>query len=308
MEDTPMHVKSLAVRKYWWITLLCLVGGLALGLVPVGAAQAQDGGDGEEPRSPDECANCHPDEYEVWQASQHANALADPDFIQAWERAGSPAYCKSCHATGYDAVEGTVAYEGVGCLACHQDAEGNHPGTDMTVDKSSELCGTCHTGTHAPDYDQWLVSDHATMNIGCTDCHQSHNTALHFDNPTELCVSCHQGLDEDTHGVQGMACHDCHMAAGDEVVDQFSGATNGPGHSFAITPGVCQKCHGMTHSLAPDGTLLTMSQTAPDDSAQTQEDADRANQQLNLGLTGGGISGLIIGIAVPWLLHRRAQK
>src|SRR5574341_1205225 len=123
MEDTPMHVKSLAVRKYWWITLLCLVGGLALGLVPVGAAQAQDGGDGEEPRSPDECANCHPDEYEVWQASQHANALADPDFIQAWERAGSPAYCKSCHATGYDAVEGTVAYEGVGCLACHQDAD-----------------------------------------------------------------------------------------------------------------------------------------------------------------------------------------
>lgn len=304
-----MHTKFHLMREHWWVVVPCLALA-ALFVLPSGSVLAQDGegDDGNEPRSPDECANCHEDEYQIWQESQHANALADPIFIEAWERAGNPTYCKSCHATGYDAVEGTVGYEGVGCLACHEDAEGNHPGSDMTVDNSSELCGSCHTGTHAPDYDQWLVSDHATMNIGCADCHQSHNTALHFDdNPTELCGSCHQGLDEDTHGSQGMACHDCHMAAGDEVVDPLSGQTNGAGHTFGIPANVCSNCHGMTHSLAADGTMATVD--LPEDNADQCEAAkEQANRQLNLGLTGGGISGLIIGIAVPWLLHRREQK
>lgn len=275
---------------------------LALLAIPGGQALAQEG-DGE--KTPDDCAGCHAEEYGVWEESQHAAALNDPEFIEAWNRAGSPNYCKSCHASGYDAVSGTVNYEGVGCTACHTDSEGEHPASDMTVDSSPELCGQCHTGTHAPDYDQWLVSDHATMNIGCADCHQSHNTTLHLENPTELCTSCHQNLDEDMHGESGMSCHDCHMADGDQVVDPLSGQTNGAGHTFGIPSNVCADCHGMTHTLDEEASLATPGEEVDAEIEELEEAArEQANQQLNLGLTGGGIGGLIIGIAVPWLLSR----
>lgn len=304
-----MQTISILKKIAGWAVVLGLSVAVAILFLPGQIAYAQEG-EGEsdgEPRSPDECASCHADQYEVWHDSQHADALADPRYIEAANRAGNPTYCQSCHATGYDAVEGTAQYEGVGCLACHTDAEGNHPSTDMTVDKSSELCGTCHTGNHAPDYDMWLVSNHATMNIGCTDCHMSHNTALHMEDPNELCTSCHRDSTEGLHAEQGVMCTDCHMAPGGTVVDELSGATSGAGHSFEIPPDVCAKCHGMTHEL-------TDAESSHDTSTDTSTEVDEAEtrelsaQQFNLGLTGGGIGGLIIGMSVPWLLYRRGQK
>jgi hypothetical protein len=34
----------------------------------------------------------------------------------------------------------------------------------------------------------------------------------------------------------------------------------------------------------------------------------KANNNLNLGLTGGGIGGLLVGASVPFLLRRRNKK
>jgi protein-arginine kinase activator protein McsA len=296
-----MSIKSLSLSLRRRIVLIAILTAVVT-LASWNTALAQDdSGD----KTPDDCAACHSDEYKAWDESKHAHAFNQPGFIEAWNRAGNPTYCKSCHATGYDAVSGAVDYEGVSCAACHIDTEGTHPMTDMTVNSSSELCGTCHTGTHAPDYDQWLTSGHATMNIGCPDCHQSHNTTLHLEDPTLLCTSCHKDLDSTMHGQAGMGCHDCHMAAGDTVTDALSGQTNGTGHTFGIPASVCAECHGMTHSTDQSGST-----SGSDVSASAEiHDADaipeeEATKSLNLGLTGGGVGGLLIGFTIPWLLNR----
>src|SRR5574341_97443 len=203
-------------RYLGWVIGASAVLALAVLALPPSSVQAQDG---DTPSSPDTCASCHSAEYEAWETGQHAGALTDPRFVEAWSRAGNPAYCKSCHATGYSAADDTVDYEGVGCLTCHTDVEGDHPASDMTVNDSPELCATCHTGNHAPDYDQWLTSRHVTANVGCKDCHQSHDTTLRFDDSTQLCTSCHQEADEGQHAEVQTSCTDCHMAPGEVIVD-----------------------------------------------------------------------------------------
>ncbi len=308
------HAKIISRCSSFFLLALCasvIALGLFLVTAPVALAQEGEGGyDGStDYTSPDDCAGCHPDAYHNWEEGNHAGSLTNPVFIDAWSRAGEPTYCQQCHATGYDAVEGGADYEGVGCLACHDFAtETGVP--HMTIDRSSEMCGECHTGIHAPDYDEWLVSDHAVMNIECGDCHMSHTTDLRLENPEELCVSCHEMEAEATvHGQEGMSCHDCHMAEGDEVVDQISQRKSGPGHTFTIPSDVCAECHGMTHEI-------TASAAGTDEHIITQEDLatceesveEEANNKLNLGLTGGGIGGLLIGASIPLLVRRRKEQ
>jgi predicted CXXCH cytochrome family protein len=294
------------ITKPSYLIVLSVIGLVLLALLVLPAtAYAQDGSQ-DDWTTPDGCASCHADEYNVWHDSLHAGALADPGFIEAWNRAGSPKYCYECHATGYDPVAGTVDYEGVGCLSCHDYAtEADAP--HMTTSTDAAVCGKCHTGNHAPDYDEWLTSDHATMNITCLDCHQSHNTGLVIADPTELCISCHQDEMEDSvHGQEGMACHDCHMAPGDTVTDPISGRTNGAGHTFAIPSSVCADCHGMTHALkknsASDDSMAAMEEALTN---QVNELESKADNNLNLGLAGGGIGGLLVGLVIPFVVMRR---
>lgn len=290
-------------KRVWWAVAL------AFGLfITPGTAFAQN--DTPDP-TPYDCAGCHEEAYHAWQDSTHANSLTDPTFLEAWTRANEPEYCKTCHATGYDPADGTVSYEGVGCLFCHEDETGTHPTGNMTVDKSSELCGKCHTGTHAPDYDQWLMSEHATMNIGCNDCHQSHSYEIHMETPSELCLNCHAFKTEDIHGEQGMECNDCHMFSSGDVIDLLSQRASGPGHTFGITAEVCSSCHGMTHTLAPDGTDVSTSaaeEYAEELETEVSELEEQSQQRFDLGLTGGGIGGLVLGITIPWLLRKRRVK
>lgn len=296
--------KHRSKSRRWWPmvpgVLLCL-GILTL---PTQTVLAQDD---DKVRSPDECAACHEDAYTSWQDSTHASSMTDPMFIEAWARAGDPAYCKSCHATDYNPLDGSVHYEGVACLACHTDETGDHPISTMTVDRSAELCAGCHSGTHAPDYDQWLLSDHATMNISCADCHYSHNGELRMEDPTELCVSCHKIGEDEVHGQEGMACHDCHMSRSSEVVDPLSGRTGGTGHSFGISSDVCASCHGMTHTLKAADTDAS-APVADEEVASCEEEVQNlAQRNRDLGLTGGGIGGLVLGLTIPWLLRRRRE-
>ncbi len=291
--------------------LFIAAAGVALGLfllfVPRVHAQEKAG---DINPSPDTCASCHSDEYQAWQTSHHATALSDPRYIESASQAGNPTYCQSCHATGYDAVAGTVVYEGVSCTACHQ----NNPdpnGPHMTVDKSSQLCGQCHTGTHAPDYDEWLTSGHAKMGIDCEDCHQSHSTDLRMADPTQLCVSCHQdNFDASVHGQEGMSCHDCHMASEDQIVDPLTGRKKSAGHTFNIPSTICESCHGMTHTIQASDITTPVDPAAQTDQLQANlsQMESKANNNLNLGLTGGGIGGLLVGVSVPFLLRRRNKK
>jgi hypothetical protein len=264
---------------------------------------AQSGGDYS---SPDDCATCHQAEYEDWNHSFHAGSLTTPEFIRAWNTAGKPAYCNTCHATGYDPVSGNVDFGGVGCLSCHDFAsETGVP--HMTIDRSAEKCGECHTGIHSPDYDQWLVSDHAAAGVECNACHQDHSTDLHMEDADILCQSCHEVEHENNvHGIENLSCVDCHMADGEHVIDTLSGQTDGAGHTFTIPASVCSNCHGMTHTIQADSdsvNLVAFTQTELD--TCREESTVEASNRLNMGLTGGGIGGLLVGLSIPFLIRRR---
>jgi hypothetical protein len=309
-----MHPRLDITTRYWiraslGIVLVCV---LLLALAPVALAQEGDDGDAPGVRSPDECAACHVEAYEAWEGSHHADSLSDPIFLEAFTRAGEPIYCQGCHATGYDPIRRTVQFEGVGCLACHTEieGEGTHPAEGgMTTDDSADLCGECHNGSHAPDYDEWLLSEHATMNIDCVDCHQSHDTALLIEDPIESCVTCHPHAADDVHGQEGMACHDCHMYASDEVVDSLSGRQAGSGHTFSIPAEVCGSCHGMTHMLQPGDEDASEADASSEALATCLEEQEtQSRQSRDLGLVGGGIGGIVLGATIPWLLRRRERS
>lgn len=285
---------------------LAIVAMLSLGLLAVvPVAMAQEGGGGDD-ASPDTCAGCHQEIYEEWLTHGHSDSLNNPAFIQAYAQAGYAPYCQSCHATGYDAVTGTSSYPGVSCQSCHQPLAETPGSGHMAVNDSPELCSECHTGPHAADYDSWLMSDHATLNIGCGDCHQDHSADLHMEDATALCANCHSDeLDATIHGEAGMSCVDCHMNPGGDTLDPLSGNPVSGLHSFGIAPDTCAECHGMTHTLTADGDSATL---APADHASNQQIAEleaEATNKLNLGLTGGGIGGLVLGITIPWVLYRR---
>lgn len=304
---------------------LALPALVVLLFVTVPAALAQEGVDFT---SPDECAECHTEAYESWTHTLHANVSSRPEFIAAWAEADRPAYCRQCHGTGYDAATGEVAFEDVTCDACHTKVgDEPHPTADYTVDSSAELCGTCHSGVHSPTYEEWLLSDHGTMNIDCQTCHQPHDDGLRASDSNELCGRCHlESTDGSAHNIEGMECSFCHMYG----AQQLSGPgeqTQGTGHTFDIPPDVCAACHGMTHTLTVDDVadepqeIAEVAAAQEDEGASAEsveaeepEEADAENLEqptrdnFDLGLAGGGLGGLLIGASIVWLIRREKAE
>lgn len=95
------------------------------------------------------CGENHHPQYEQWQTSSHATALAtllaSPDKEDA---------CLECHATDYRLPDGalptlTEAEFDVECVACHDPHGSPNPGQLRLAKR--ELCADCHTmGTLAP--------------------------------------------------------------------------------------------------------------------------------------------------------------
>jgi predicted CXXCH cytochrome family protein len=300
---------------------LVLTGVLVLAFTFVPVALAQEG---EEIRSPDECAACHPEAYESWETTLHANTSTRPEFISAWADAGRPAYCRQCHGTGYDPASGEFILEDVTCQSCHWALEDeSHPGGQMMVDTSAELCGDCHSGVHSPTYEEWLLSDHGTMNIDCLTCHDPHNDAMRADNVNQLCSRCHEEATTGTaHNIEGMECSFCHMYGAQELSGPGE-SSQGTGHTFNIPPDVCASCHGMTHTLTVDEvaedeeTGAEVAEAEAGSATEPQASADpeelettiaeleaRARDNLDLGLAGGGLGGLLLGGAMVWFIRR----
>lgn len=299
---------------------LGLLGVLVALFVFVPAVLAQEGGEGDI-RSPDECAECHPEAFESWHTTLHATTSERPEFISAWADAGRPAYCRQCHGTGYDAQTGEFVFEDVTCQSCHVElGDQPHPAGDMSVDTSAELCGSCHSGVHSPTFEEWLLSDHGTMGIECLTCHDPHNDGMRADNVNELCGRCHkdQSADDNVHNMTGMDCSFCHMYGAQQLRGPGEDSP-GTGHAFDIAPDVCAECHGMTHTLTvSDVSEDSIDAAAVDnaaDAADETEDVEmleeqvveleeRAQSNLDLGLVGGGLGGIVLGAAGVWALRR----
>ena len=171
--------------------------------------------------------------------------------------------CVGCHVTNYDPTAKTYTEMGVGCEACHGPGSDHTAGDktaivnpkNLDASKRAMVCGRCHSvgkdisGKYAfpvnfrpgddltkffvdakptapgrnQQYSEWLTSKHASMNIGCTNCHDPHGVATtgkQLKKPiNDLCLGCHAGAVKDlaTHApgaAAGATCATCHMPEG----------------------------------------------------------------------------------------------
>jgi hypothetical protein len=203
-------------------------------------------------QSPDRCRECHPDEYEAWSGTTHAQASFDPIFQTYLQTVESPGECFACHTTGYDMTTGQFALAGVSCEACHGPYRPNHPQESMTVAESDRLCGHCHPSTLA----EWQSSRHGQVGVRCVACHEVHSQKTRAGVVTNgLCAKCHAERTQDAthhqHIAAGLLCVDCHLSRTENVAGAISGHAS-TGHSFAVPANICVGCH-------PTGTPQTSS-------------------------------------------------
>ena len=104
------------------------------------------------------CQTCHPDEYNVWKNSTHAQATLDPVFQAELAKSHNQDDCLKCHTTGFDTGSGKFMSEGVTCEACHGTYKKGHPaGQTMTLPMDAETCRMCHEAA----FSEWETSQHA---------------------------------------------------------------------------------------------------------------------------------------------------
>jgi len=253
---------------------------------------------------PSECQECHSEIFQNWRSSPHANASLNDTFLQNFASQGRPNYCMNCHASGYDINTGNYAHEGVVCSACHQPVDPNleHPPAPLVSEVDSASCGRCHSGAHAPTYDEWLLSKHKTSGVDCVDCHTPHNNGLILGDVNATCGDCHQeALVDEVHMGDDMTCVDCHMNRRTINGTDFVLTT---GHSMSIDPSVCSACHGNTHLLSAresgDSGSVTRITTLEGELDTLQKQADRNRSS---GIVGGALGTLIV-LGVLMLLFR----
>ncbi|KKL10740.1 hypothetical protein LCGC14_2552820, partial [marine sediment metagenome] len=132
------------------------------------------------------------------------------------------------HQDGLSGLIGTWSEPGVQCESCH-GAGGNHVnkpyGVAMTVDRSSEQCGTCHyrgdvtvidaSGgfiKHHEQWDEFVATKHYANGMNCLTYHNPHKrTIWDGDAITKTCETCHGSTITTLNHAAGPNCVDCHM-------------------------------------------------------------------------------------------------
>jgi predicted CXXCH cytochrome family protein len=253
---------------------------------------------------PEECAECHRDEFNSWQASYHANTATNNTFLEEYAAQGRPTYCMGCHASGYDPNTGNYAHEGVVCSMCHvETTNAQHPPAPVVATDASEVCAQCHSGAHSPTYNEWLASDHKTAGVDCVDCHTPHDNGLILGDVNSTCGDCHEGaMVDEVHMGDDMTCVDCHLTRrktedGVHVLET--------GHTMTAEAAVCSECHGNTHDLT-----VSESQRPPEEISEIvmlREEVDtleeEADNNRNSGLIGGALGTLVV-FAMAFFLFR----
>jgi predicted CXXCH cytochrome family protein len=226
---------------------------LAAGITLV-VASAQDDNPPAVPSTSTNCAGCHTEYQTTWQSGPHGQAGSDPVFLEEWTKQGKPGACLVCHTTGYDPATATFKADGVTCEACHGPAPADHPKTPMPVDRSTDLCGRCHSDTRF-GWQDWKVSTHYQRGMDCATCHDPHSAALKkvsaplgdgtaTDEISQLCINCHKENSMDfpytSHHKQGVSCVDCHV---NHLENAERTAHTVPDHSFNASLKSCNTCH-----------------------------------------------------------------
>lgn len=309
----------------------CLIVLLALFL----PATALAGPPEPDYEGPEKCAECHSAETEAWQDSPHAKAMNTIDhslqLACGEEMPSIECDCLGCHTTDFDPVEGTYAFGGVTCEACHGPYVEDHPKSGiMQLDVDSSVCSDCHVDTYA----QWEDSLHAQAGVQCIGCHLSHSQDFRLTDET-LCGACHRDQIEDfahtSHNVEGVTCTDCHLSSVSthETTPLASADTfithEAPNHQFTVVSSqACVGCHGQAihkeiHAVADDQVtnvqLLAMADQAPELATRlkTAEQSNKSLQvmtvvSLGLGTGIGGMLGIVFMLVVGYISQGRAKK
>lgn len=233
--------------------LIALMFALLAAGVTLVIASAQDTNPPAVPSTSTDCAVCHAEYQTTWQSGSHGQAGTDPVFLEEWTNQGKPGACLVCHTTGYDPATATFKENGVTCEACHGPAPADHPKTPMPVDRSTDLCGRCHSDTRF-GWQDWKVSTHYQRGMDCATCHDPHSAALKTlpgprtekkaDEVSALCINCHQehsmNFSYTTHNQRGVACVDCHVNHL-ETIERTAHSV--PDHSFNASLASCNTCH-----------------------------------------------------------------
>ena len=200
-----------------------------------------------------DCATCHTEFQISWQNGAHGKSGSDPIFLDEWTKQGKPGACLVCHTTGYDPATGTYKADGVTCEACHRPVPTDHPKSPMPVDRSTDLCGRCHSDSRF-GWQDWKVSAHYQRGMDCATCHDPHSASLKevaapfggkkSDDVSQLCIACHKENSMDfsytIHAQKGVSCVDCHVKH-IETADKTAHTV--PDHSFNASLASCNTCH-----------------------------------------------------------------
>lgn len=135
------------------------------------------------------CLECHESIHTTVMDTRHTKAF---ETLQNAHQSTNPS-CLPCHTVGYGLPTGFVNFTqtpglaGVQCESCHgpaseHAANENDPVVRPRVELASQVCGGCHTGTHQPNFDEWIKSEHSTM---VEDMNPS--------NRIDSCGRCHSG-------------------------------------------------------------------------------------------------------------------
>ncbi|MBI5946040.1 MAG: hypothetical protein HY864_16885 [Chloroflexi bacterium] len=161
------------------------------------------------------CVECHPDKHDAWLESPHAHSFDDSVFQEGWANMEYADECLLCHKATYDPNTEQYIAEGVSCEACHGQGSAEHPPAEIPVRSDEEYCGTCHPTTLG----EVRLSGHTTPNeVRCVNCHDPHSQKVLFDNPDDMCKSCHSAEDlgemEESlgkmHLQENIPCVSCH--------------------------------------------------------------------------------------------------
>jgi len=264
-----------------------------------------------------DCAVCHTEYQMTWQNGAHGQAGSDPIFLEEWTKQGKPGACLVCHTTGYDPATATYKEAGVTCEACHGPAPADHPKTPMPVDRTTDLCGRCHSDTRF-GWQDWKVSTHYQRGMDCATCHDPHSASLkkvagprvgeQTDEISQLCINCHKEYSMDfsytSHHQQGISCVDCHVK---HLENAERTAHTVPDHSFNASLASCNTCHAQQmHSPTKAGNAQGTSAPA---SAQIPSEVQLASVTPEpdpvspIGFSAlAGLIGLAGGMVLaPWL-------
>jgi predicted CXXCH cytochrome family protein len=254
--------------------LIAVVFALLAAGVTLVVASAMDAKTNTPAQFSTNCVTCHTEYQMTWQNGAHGQAGDDPLFLADWESQGKPGACLVCHTTGYDPATATYEASGVTCEACHGPANENHPKEPMPVDRSTDLCGRCHSDTRF-GWQDWTVSTHYQRGMDCATCHDPHSASLKTVSPTlsdngaptdevsQLCINCHKEYSMDfsytSHHQQGISCVDCHVK---HLENDDQDAHTVPDHSFNASLQSCNTCHAeQMHS--PTETVAGEQTTVP---------------------------------------------